>query len=186
MTTLRPIEPETHAAILALNNAHAEELSVLDATGLATLLNGAFHARRIGNLAAFIIALDENHHGYDSPNYQWFQARMPRFIYIDRVVVSVDARGQGHARRLYADLMAIARAAGHEFLVCEVNSEPPNPSSDAFHAALGFGQIGTASIHGGAKSVRYFALRLDGGALTAGSMRSPSVSADTTDNQRLR
>jgi hypothetical protein len=70
----------------------------------------------------------------------------------------------GRARRLYADLMASARSAGHQVLVCEVNSEPPNPASDAFHSALGFEPIGSAVLTGGAKSVRYLALRLDGGA----------------------
>lgn len=161
MTTIEPVTPVMHAAILALNNIHAEELSLMDAAGMGALLGDAFHARRIGDLEAFIIALDEQHEGYDSPNYRWFQARLPRFVYIDRVAVSETARGRGHARRLYADLMERARSAGHRFLVCEVNSEPPNPASDAFHAAMGFEEMGAAIIHGGAKTVRYFALRLD-------------------------
>jgi len=162
MMTPEPIAPAMHEAILALNNAHARELSLLDAAGLEALLDGAFHTRRIGDLEAFIIALDEKTKGYDSPNYRWFQARMPRFVYVDRVVVSAGARGKGHARRLYTDLMERARRAGHHVLVCEVNAEPPNPASDAFHAALGFQEIGAAVIHGGAKAVRYFALELAG------------------------
>ena len=162
MTTLEPIVPEAHEAILALNSAHVEELSLLDMAALVTLLDGAFFAKRIGELEAFIIALDENHASYASPNYRWFQDRMARFVYVDRIVVAADARGKGHARRLYADLMATAKAAGHQFVVCEVNSEPPNPASDAFHSALGLEQVGEAVIRGGAKSVRYFALRLDG------------------------
>ena len=161
MTTLEPIGPDFHEAILALNNAHAEELSVLDGAALATLLHGAFYTKRIGNLEAFLIALDERHGAYESPNYQWFQARMPSFIYVDRIVVAAEARGKGLARRLYADLIASARAAGRQFLVCEVNSDPPNPGSDAFHSALGFEPVGAATIHGGAKSVRYLALRLN-------------------------
>jgi len=40
-------------------------------------------------------------------------------------------------------------------VVCEVNSRPPNPESDAFHAALGFVEVGNARIHDGAKDVRY-------------------------------
>ena len=31
----------------------------------------------------------------------------------------------------------------------------PNPASDAFHAALGFSEVGGGAIHGGAKTVRY-------------------------------
>jgi uncharacterized protein len=41
-----------------------------------------------------------------------------------------------------------------------VNSDPPNPASDAFHAALGFEVVGEAAIHDGAKTVRYLARRL--------------------------
>ncbi len=38
---------------------------------------------------------------------------------------------------------------------CEVNLEPPNPVSDAFHEALGFTEVGRAAIHDGKKLVRY-------------------------------
>ena len=31
----------------------------------------------------------------------------------------------------------------------------PNPVSDAFHAALGFVEVGTASVHDGSRTVRY-------------------------------
>ena len=74
--------------------------------------------------------------------------------------MAASARGRGHARTLYHDLFDIAARNGHDIVVCEVNSDPPNPASDAFHAALGFSEVGHASIHGGAKSVRYFARSL--------------------------
>ncbi len=94
---------------------------------------------------------------YDSPNYQWFLQRYQRFVYIDRVVVAAAARGRGYARLLYEDLFRRAADAGHEHVVCEVNVQPPNPASDSLHAALGFAEIGSATIHNGAKSVRYLA-----------------------------
>jgi predicted GNAT superfamily acetyltransferase len=160
LTTAAPVVDlcAAHArSLLALNNAHLIELSVLDEASLQSLLDGAFYARGIGNLAAALIALDQSHPRYASPNYLWFRARYPRFVYIDRVVVDPVARGQGHARRLYADLLQQAAAAGHGLVVCEVNANPPNPASDAFHASLGFTEIGSATIHGGAKTVRYLA-----------------------------
>lgn len=140
--------------MLALNNAHAQELSWLEPERLADLVEQAFLARRIGNLDAFLLALDQDAR-YDSPNFLWFAARYPRFVYVDRIVVASSARGRGHARRLYDDLFEHAVSAGHERVVCEVNMIPPNPESDAFHAALGFVAVGTASIHGGSKTVRY-------------------------------
>jgi hypothetical protein len=142
------------AELLALNNEHAEELSLLDAADLEALLGEAFYARRVGALDAALIAFDQDA-AYASPNFLWFKARYPRFVYVDRVVVAPSARGRGLARTLYEDLFATARDAGHERVVCEVNSVPPNPASDAFHARLGFDVVGDASIHGGAKTVRY-------------------------------
>jgi predicted GNAT superfamily acetyltransferase len=147
---------EFRAAILALNNEHAAELSWLDESRLASLVKQAFHARWIGDdaLEAFLIALDETAQ-YDSPNYLWFRERYARFVYVDRVAVASAARGRGHARRLYIDLFDRAANAGHAVICCEVNRDPPNPASDAFHAAFGFGEVGGATIHQGAKTVRY-------------------------------
>jgi len=94
---------------------------------------------------------------YDSPNYLWFRERYPRFVYVDRIVVAPAMRKRGLANHLYEDLFRVAKDAGHERVVCEVNFDPPNPASDAFHAALGFVEVGQASIHDGAKTVRYLA-----------------------------
>ena len=151
-----PIPPEAEPAVLALNNAHAAELSWLDREDLRRLLAQSFHARRIGEADAFLLALDQGA-DYDSPNYAWLRARFPRFVYVDRVAVAASARGRGHARTLYADLVRQAEAAGHTVVLCEVNQDPPNPASDALHASLGFSPIGTATIHGGRKTVRYLA-----------------------------
>lgn len=154
-TPILPVNPADEPAILALNNEHAAELSWLEPERLSFLLGEAFHARRIGALEAFLMAFDQDA-SYDSPNYLWFRERYPRFVYVDRIVVANAARGRGHARRLYLDLFDRAAANGHTIVTCEVNADPPNPASDAFHAALGFAEIGSASIHGGAKTVRYF------------------------------
>ncbi|WP_211851121.1 4-hydroxy-tetrahydrodipicolinate synthase [Plastoroseomonas hellenica] len=154
-----PITPAdlaaTGAALLALNNAHAKELSWLEPARLRHLVEQAFLARRIGAADAFLLAFDQGA-DYDSPNFLWFRDRYRRFVYIDRIVTAAAARGRGHARRLYEALFATAAAAGHDRVVCEVNAEPPNPASDAFHAALGFVEVGRAAIHGGDKTVRYF------------------------------
>ena len=151
------VSPAVEAAVLALNNAFATELSWLDADRLAVLLARTFYARVIGHADAFLLAFDERA-DYDSPNHLWFRERHPRFVYVDRLAVAPAARGRGLARRLYADLIGRATAAGHRLVVCEVNSDPPNPASDALHAALGFTEVGRAVLHGGGKTVRYLAL----------------------------
>jgi predicted GNAT superfamily acetyltransferase len=146
-------------AVLALNNAHARELSWLEPARLTHLVGQAFLARSIGNLDAFLLAFDQTA-DYDSSNFLWFRARYPRFVYVDRIAVASSARGRGHARRLYRDLFQHAAKAGHERVVCEVNLDPPNPSSDAFHAALGFVEVGKASVYDGSRTVRYLSRTL--------------------------
>ncbi|MGC4026802.1 MAG: GNAT family N-acetyltransferase [Mesorhizobium sp.] len=152
---LLPISPDDREKILALNNLFAAELSYLDEARLDILLAQAFLARKVGDVEALLLTFDQDA-DYDSPNFIWFQQRYPRFVYVDRVVTDERARGRGHARRLYQHLFEVAHAAGHTVVTCEVNSEPPNPASDAFHAALGFREVGGAAIHDGKKTVRYF------------------------------
>ena len=144
--------------LLALNNAHAQELSWLEPERLQHLVEQAFLARRIGDVDAFLLALDQDA-DYDSPNFLWFRSRYQRFVYVDRIVVAASAQGRGHARRLYHDLFERAVKAGHRQVFCEVNSSPPNPPSDAFHAALGFAEVGSASIPDG-RTVRYLSRQL--------------------------
>ncbi|AMY00843.1 GNAT family N-acetyltransferase [Mesorhizobium ciceri] len=153
------VSAQDEAAILALNNEHAAELSWLEAERLSFLLGEAFYTRRIGDLEAFIMTFDKDAR-YDSPNFLWFRERYERFVYVDRVVVAAHARGRGHARRLYQDLFGHVERAGHTLVTCEVNTAPPNPASDAFHAALGFVEAGGAVIHGGKKAVRYYARQI--------------------------
>ena len=143
------------APLLELNNRHAEELSYLDAARFGTLVDEAFLACRVGEAQAMLLAFDQDA-AYENFNFLWFRERYERFVYVDRVVVDAQQRGRGLARALYTELFARARQAGHERVVCEVNADPPNPASDAFHEQLGFAVIGAADLPGSSKRVRYF------------------------------
>jgi predicted GNAT superfamily acetyltransferase len=144
------------AVMLTLNNANGAETSLLDETGMDALLGAAFYARGTDRGAtAFLIALDHNA-AYVNPNFSWFRERRKSFVYIDRVIVAQASRGHGIGRKLYQDLFGAATQAGYDRVVCEVNIQPPNPASEAFHAAMGFIGIGDAAIHNGKKTVRYF------------------------------
>ena len=146
---LKPVPLDSGApvpgALLALNNAHAQELSRLDTRRMAELTGASFVTLTAGEGAALLIAFDEGA-AYDSENFLWFRARYPRFIYIDRVVVDPAARGQGLAARLYSALFAQALASGRTLVTCEVNTDPPNPGSMAFHHAQGFAEVGRARL----------------------------------------
>jgi uncharacterized protein len=170
VTDVTPASPLADA-LLALNNEHARELSWLTPERLTHLVQQAFFARRIGQVDAFLLAFDQDA-DYDSPNFLWFRERYPRFVYVDRIVVTESSRGRGFARLLYRVLFAEAAQAGHVRLVCEVNSTPSNPASDAFHGALGFLEVGSTSIHDGRKTVRYLLRRIEDQAALAGGSAS--------------
>ena len=149
-------------AILALNAAHEVETSPLNRSQLRSLLAETFHLglKGPGGSHGFLIAYDQNAK-YDSPNFLWFQRQFETFVYVDRVIVAREMQGRGLARRLYEDLFARAVSAGHQRVVCEVNEQPPNPASDAFHTALGFEIAGRAELAGRGKVVRYLMKPLD-------------------------
>lgn len=75
---------------------------------------------------------------YDSPNYRYFCDRYDDFVYLDRVAVDVAWRGRGVGRALYDEVALRAVAA---WFCLEVNVQPPNPGSLAFHARLGFAEV---------------------------------------------
>jgi predicted GNAT superfamily acetyltransferase len=155
-TTIATLTQNDFPAVLALNNANAAATSELDLAELGALVEQACYARGVGvGGDGFLIAVDQNA-ALVSPNFAWFKRRYERFLYIDRIVISEHARGQGNARRLYEDLFDCGSRLGHTVVGCEVNFDPPNPVSDAFHAALGFEVVGRAVLPG-AKSVRYYA-----------------------------
>jgi predicted GNAT superfamily acetyltransferase len=129
--------------ILALNAACTPAVGALDANGLAALRGWA---RRVlvaeagGARVGFIILLGPGT-AYDSDNYAWFEQRFPSHLYIDRVAVDAAARGANVGRMLYDAAAKIARDLGEERLTAEVNEQPPNPESMAFHERMGFNHL---------------------------------------------
>ena len=154
-----PFGAEDQAALLALNNQYAEELSFKTADTFSALLQAATHVRALPCGGALLVAFDETA-TYDNPNFRWLKTRFERFYYIDRVVVSSLYRGRGVARLLYKDLQRRAVLENRQRLVCEINSTPPNPASDEFHQRLGFEVIGSQELVGQGKTVRYWAKKL--------------------------
>ena len=151
--SVRALTPSDYAWVIALGTANEVETGPIDVAWLEANAQQWFVGAQAGENEAFAIVFDESAH-YGSPNFHWFRDRLPRFVYVDRIVVDESARGKGLARALYEHVFEAARAAGQERVVCEINFDPPNPSSDAFHAKLGFSEIGRATLANG-KSVRY-------------------------------
>lgn len=156
---LRDITKDDQPQLLELNQAHVKELSSLTQESFAHLVQAAFMARCAESRGAFLLTFDQDA-AYDSPNFLWFKENYDRFVYVDRIVVAASERGQGLAGKLYTELFDRARASGHSMICCEVNSDPPNPASDKFHAALGFQEAGEAHLSDRGKTVRYLVCQL--------------------------
>lgn len=155
MEHLRDIVGSDFPAILALNASEVEKTSHLDHDGLAALLGMSAYGKVVtvdARVVAFLIVLPDGV-PYESDNFRWFAARMPCFLYIDRVVVDARFAGRGLGSRLYSDLFDFARARGTTTITCEYNIEPPNPVSRAFHDRFGFREVGTQWVAGGTKQV---------------------------------
>jgi predicted GNAT superfamily acetyltransferase len=151
--SLRALSDAEFDWVLALSARHETETGKLDAETLRDMRDASFLSAVIGERAGYLITFDQGG-AYDSPNFLWFKARYPRFVYVDRIVVDPAARGAGYARKLYEHCFERAREAGHTLVTCEVNIDPPNPGSDAFHARMGFDDVGRATLANG-KTVRY-------------------------------
>lgn len=131
-------------ALLALNNAAVPNVNALAAaefTALAAMGSVRVVAGEDGLAPRALMVTLPAGASYKSLNYLWFAARYDDFLYVDRIVVAPAARGLGLGRALYEDAFAQAREAGCPRVLSEVNIDPPNPGSLAFHRRLGFGIV---------------------------------------------
>lgn len=151
MLTIRPATPADTAEIVAINAAGRPGVYPLTPDDVQTTLAGAPYvmtAELDGRVAGYIIGYTQAD-VCEGDEFAWFQAHLPRFLYIDQIAMAPEARRAGVGARLYDDAAAYAQAHALPALVCEVNLEPPNPASLRFHARLGFEQVGVLAAHDG-------------------------------------
>ena len=139
---IRSLGPGDLEAVLDLNAGSVSATSPLDAATLTSYLSmsdSALVCVVADVVAAFAIAYAPGS-PYPSVNYRWHDSRFDDFLYLDRIVVGAGYRRRGIATMLYDALESVA--AGHGRMVCEVNCEPPNIESLAFHRNRGYIEIG--------------------------------------------
>ncbi|MBV9830615.1 MAG: GNAT family N-acetyltransferase [Marmoricola sp.] len=145
MSLLRPLVPADHQAVLALNERNVELLAPLDEARLVQLVAWAETAAALdvdGTFAGFVLTFGAGS-PYDGENFAWFSERYPDFTYLDRVVIHEDFRRRGLGTRVYDELEV---ACGRPLFTLEVNIEPANEPSLAFHRARGFVDVGRRTI----------------------------------------
>jgi predicted GNAT superfamily acetyltransferase len=144
---LRPITVADHAAVVELNERNVELLAPLDEVRLAELVAVADDACVIdvdGAFAGFVITFAAGS-SYDGENFAWFTERYDDFCYLDRVVIHEDHRRRGLASKVYDELES---SCGRPVFALEVNLDPPNVASLAFHHARGYREVGQRHFGG--------------------------------------
>lgn len=155
---LRAYEVSDLPALVAINDAAYPAVPITPADELADLIASSALTVVVddGQPAGFIVALAPGL-DYSSENYTWFSARSQDFLYVDRIVLAPRLQGQGVGPLLYGAVEDAARAVGASEVLCEVNVRPANPGSLAFHARLGFVEVGRQQTKGGANEVSLLA-----------------------------
>jgi predicted GNAT superfamily acetyltransferase len=141
---IRPVVDDDVDVVLAINEANVPEVGSIDLDRLRWLVERSIVALAVevdSEVAGFTIVLPSGT-AYDSVNYRWFAERFDRFAYLDRVAFTEAFRGRGLGRALYDDVDRRLVELGHDRLALEVNVEPPNEPSLAFHRRLGFAEVG--------------------------------------------
>jgi uncharacterized protein len=141
--TIRDAVKGDEEFILALNAASTPavaKMSVADYADIAGWAHRVLVAELDGERCGFLILIRPGT-AYPSDNYGWFEATFDHHLYIDRIAVSEFAKGRGVGRAFYDEASRIAVANGDQRLTCEVNVQPPNPQSMAFHERVGFRRL---------------------------------------------
>jgi predicted GNAT superfamily acetyltransferase len=157
--TVRDLERSDHARVLELNQDSVQELSPLDEERLEYILALSHRALVVeldGEPVGFAIAIAPGT-DYDSRNYAWLSERFASFLYLDRIAIAAQARRRGLGAMLYEAMEAAA--IPFQRMVCDVNIEPRNDASLAFHRARGYEPVGELQ-HGELKRVQLFSKEL--------------------------
>jgi uncharacterized protein len=146
---LRPITADDHDDVLALNERNVELLAPMDEEHLVALQSLADHAHAVEvdrRFAGFVITFASGA-AYESENYAWFSERYDDFCYLDRIVLHEDFRRRGLGSRVY-DALEEDAARTTPYLLLEVNLDPPNEASLAFHRGRGYEDVGRRDYQG--------------------------------------
>ena len=150
---IRDATEHDYPEIVKLNADQVEFTSPMDIDRLKLLDSLAGYHRVVvteAMVVAFMLAMKANV-PYENDNYDWFSARYENFLYIDRVVVTAGYQGRRIGTLFYEDIFKFARENKIPLVTCEINILPPNERSLAFHAKLGFKEVGEQWIQNNKK-----------------------------------
>lgn len=155
----RPITDSDIPDLVLLNNEAVPAVPEVTGEQMKALIDQASWGivSELGSeVAGFVLCFTPGA-DYESENYRYFENRFSNHFYIDRIVVSSRFRGQGVGGALYDRVFLEAKNGDFSPVTCEVNVEPPNPSSMAFHKKMGFRNLETQATKGGQVIVQLMA-----------------------------
>jgi len=141
--SIRQAQREHLRDMLAINTESAPGVSLLTSGDLNHIVQTAsvtWVALVNEQVAGYTIAFTPSA-AYEGEEFGWFQSRVRDFLYVDQIAVSASQRSRGIGAVLYEKLEQFAERNQLWSLVCEVNMNPPNPGSMAFHQRRGFTEI---------------------------------------------
>ena len=141
---IRAVEPSDLPVVLEINEANVPEVGSVDAARMALLVSVspiALVVEQRGVVVGFCLVMPSDA-PYESVNFRWFTERFDDFMYLDRVAFIAAAQGQGLGTHLYAEVDRLMADRGADHLALEINIDPPNEQSLAFHARRGFVEVG--------------------------------------------
>jgi predicted GNAT superfamily acetyltransferase len=150
--TIRDMTTDDLERVLQINEANVPEVGPVDLERLRFIVTESTmsvvvvdHAENgdgpdEGVVVGFCVVLAPGS-SYDSVNYLWFMDRYNAAYYLDRVAFDASAQGKGLGSALYAEVDRRLAEIGAD-LTLEVNIDPPNEPSLAFHRKHGFVEVG--------------------------------------------
>lgn len=153
MKGIRPLASSDYQEVLRINAEGEPGVAHLDPTELQRLVRLKNEHLVMegpnGGLVGYLLAFPSGT-PYDGEEFLLLtKASLGSFIYIDQVAVGAAERRTGAASRLYQAIEAAAQRRGIQELNCEVNLNPPNHGSLAFHRSKGFNQLSVLTTQDG-------------------------------------
>ena len=140
-----PIETRFLEAMWAINQDNIPEVgsipTIEEFQKLTLWSSHIIVVEKNNEMAGFIILMREDQ-DYHSLNYKFLINKFDQFLYVDRVAIKDGYRRQGLGKKIYNEVFRLAKEINID-VCCEVNTEPRNDPSLAFHETFGFKEVGT-------------------------------------------
>ncbi len=147
---IRDVSERDLPQVLALNEQAVPQVNRLEIETIQWFANTAAFfrvAKEDGRLLGSLVAV-ANDGRSQSEYFEWFCARFSNFIYIDRIAVAEESRGERIAWSLFEDVAKFPSQMSC-LLTSDVYCSPPSEISLAFHEKYGFQRVGVQTVANG-------------------------------------